>query len=524
MVTRNVERRHVIAGLVQTSGREAALNTGLRGFVPLHGGPGGAGRRSLAGRRPAGHARRAGRPDQRGVPRAPGRLPGLRAQGAAGDGSPARRASSSPADSALHAADNVALQTALISRTARGVAELVVSVPRPVPQRDDAAQRLQGAVRRRRRSRAAPGFYANYQGPCYAPDVAAVALSTTYVSGTNTTRTRQSRQRALGRRRARLRAPRSRARARSSPFDRMLYPDNNVPDAQGARRDVGVRQLQPARGRDERGDRRGRRQSRAGHLGLDTDPTPARGCWSLHMLSARWILVATAALDGRAHGRRGAPADRQVPLAAGQRRLAINREVVAYELGRPDPTPATTRSAGGSSAACARRGNKVQLSGSTFGEYWYDRPARAVKVRGSTIGFAAVLDAGYGSTLRDADLLRRHAPPATRSVAVERVRADRQPRLRARAGARGPRPHRAPLARHGSECPDLDEVANADPRPNCVRPGASVNAVFAVARGSRTPVRLARSRTIDPRSVRLRDGRVSWVQGGRRRSAALPAG
>ena len=63
---------------------------------------------------------------------------------------------------------------------------------------------------------------------------------------------------------------------------------------------------------------------------------------------------------------------------------------------------------------------------------------------------------------------------------------------------------------------------NADPRPNCVRAGRSDNAVFAVAAGSTTPVQLASSRTIDPLSVRLRNGRVSWVQGGERRSAPMP--
>jgi hypothetical protein len=65
-------------------------------------------------------------------------------------------------------------------------------------------------------------------------------------------------------------------------------------------------------------------------------------------------------------------------------------------------------------------------------------------------------------------------------------------------------------------------VINADPRPNCIRPGLSVNRVYAVARRSRTPALLAQGRAIDPLSVRIRNGQVSWIQNGRRRTAAAP--
>jgi len=77
------------------------------------------------------------------------------------------------------------------------------------------------------------GFYGNYQGPCYAPEIAGVALSTTYLSGTGTTRADNPGDvRAGGVVRALVR--RDDGPGTFAPVDRMLFADNNVPDAQGA--------------------------------------------------------------------------------------------------------------------------------------------------------------------------------------------------------------------------------------------------------------------------------------------------
>ncbi len=197
--------------------------------------------------------------------------------------------------------------------------------------------------------------------------------------------------------------------------------------------------------------------------------------------------------------------------------VSINRNVVAYELGRP---PTGSGAVSGRLIGCLRAtGNKVALSSSTFGDFWFHRPARAVKVRGSTIGFAAVLDAGYGSSFATViTLVDMRRPDKTAGVSASGLIGSLDFEL-----ARTGRDLTARRSAAWIQCPDLDDVANADPRPNCVRAGLSVNSVFAVAAGSLKPVRVARSRRIDPLSVRVRDGRVSWLQDGERRSAAMPA-
>lgn len=196
--------------------------------------------------------------------------------------------------------------------------------------------------------------------------------------------------------------------------------------------------------------------------------------------------------------------------------VTINRSVVAYELRR---SARSGDALSGRLIGCLRRtGNKVQLSGSTFGEYWFDRPARAVKVRGSVVGFAALLDPGYGSSLQTqisfVDMRRPRArvsiPAAGLVGSLDFTIASGRGGLTARRAAAW------------IQCPDLDERMNADPRPNCVRAGLSENAVLAVGRGSRRAVRIASDRSIDPRSVRVRGSRVSWVRSGRRISAPLP--
>ena len=238
------------------------------------------------------------------------------------------------------------------------------------------------------------------------------------------------------------------------------------------------------------------------------------------MLRARWILALTAALTVALPAAQARPPTGKCRSPRGNV-VAVNKFVVAYELGRPDSTPGNDAISGRLIGCLRATGNKVQLSGSTFGEYWFDRPARAVKVRGTTIGFAALLDPGYGSSfVTQISLVDMRRPRSTAAVGAPGLVGSLDFALApARAAA-------DTLAERRSgawiSCPDLDERMNADPRPNCVRAGLSENSVFAVAAGSTTPVELASGRTIDPRSVRLRAGRVSWVQDGVRRSAPLP--
>jgi hypothetical protein len=230
MVTRDVERRYVLAGLVQTQGQEAALNTGLRGFVPLYAVPVAPGVDRLKGIVPQ---------DTRNVP---GGLtnadfralqdayPGCGRKARAGMA--ALQASQlAPADSDLQAADSVALQPAALAQGFPGWP----SSSFPYPDQYLNTTTLRNGCKSH--SAATPfagctGFYANYQGPCYAADVAAVALSTTYVSGTNTTRSdNPGNVRSGGVARAYVR--RDRGPGSFVAFDKMLYADNNVPDAQG---------------------------------------------------------------------------------------------------------------------------------------------------------------------------------------------------------------------------------------------------------------------------------------------------
>jgi hypothetical protein len=237
------------------------------------------------------------------------------------------------------------------------------------------------------------------------------------------------------------------------------------------------------------------------------------------MLRARWILALTAAVAVAVSVAEARPPTGKCRSARGNV-IAVNRLVVAYELGRPDSTPGNDAISGRLIGCRRASGNKVQLSGSTFGEYWFDRPARAVKVRGTTIGFAAVVDPGYGSSFAtQISFVDMRRPQSTVAVSASGLIGSLDFAIApARAGA-------GLVARRSAawiRCPELDEKMNADPRPNCVRAGRSDNAVFAVAAGSTTPVQLASHRSIDPLSVRVRDGRVSWLQGAERRSAPMP--
>jgi hypothetical protein len=69
-------------------------------------------------------------------------------------------------------------------------------------------------------------------------------------------------------------------------------------------------------------------------------------------------------------------------------------------------------------------------------------------------------------------------------------------------------------------CPDRSAAGQATQRPNCTGPGDAVRVVKLNA-GARTPRELDHGRSIDPSSLRLSHGRVSWLDAGVRRHARL---
>ena len=97
-----------------------------------------------------------------------------------------------------------------------------------------------------------------------------------------------------------------------------------------------------------------------------------------------------------------------------------------------------------------------------------------------------------------------------------------------------PRPHHLvkvgslAVARNGTliwiACPERSRAKVRGSRePNCVRAGDRDTVWLRRPKGSPFK-RLDMGRTIDPSSLRLKDGRISWVHGHRRRHAGLPGG
>jgi hypothetical protein len=143
-------------------------------------------------------------------------------------------------------------------------------------------------------------------------------------------------------------------------------------------------------------------------------------------------------------------------------------------------------------------------------EEWFPLPA--VDLNGRVAGFA-ILDAVDGLTITAIELgvengflHRTYRPP--RRVGSLRVRPNGVVAWIA-CGAK----LRIPL-----------DGMKADPRPTCVRPGPSMKRVFVSTPGpTRTRVRmLARSRGIDPRSLRLGGQTLTWRDRGRRRAVRIP--
>lgn len=69
-------------------------------------------------------------------------------------------------------------------------------------------------------------------------------------------------------------------------------------------------------------------------------------------------------------------------------------------------------------------------------------------------------------------------------------------------------------------CPSDDDSPRGSQRPNCTKAGA-LDRVYALDAGATKPRLLDRSRAIDPRSLRRKGDRISWVRAGKRRSAKL---
>lgn len=147
-----------------------------------------------------------------------------------------------------------------------------------------------------------------------------------------------------------------------------------------------------------------------------------------------------------------------------------------------------------------------------FEQFAFSRPA--VDVAGPLIGYALIQgqeETGGG--------------PAEVVVVVEDLRAPGNPLRLTRAG-----PHvRAKvgslkLRTNGAiawiACPEPDEFPVGYMRPTCAEAGA-LNTVYRWSAGERRREVLDRGRRISPRSLRLRDGRVHWRNGGRSLSAPL---
>ena len=146
-------------------------------------------------------------------------------------------------------------------------------------------------------------------------------------------------------------------------------------------------------------------------------------------------------------------------------------------------------------------------------EDWYPRPA--IDVKGLTFGYAADrCDPREGScdtVLRifamtaAGPALKREVPSHGDSVKIDSLG----------------------LARNGSEawveCPRHGGDFDGNPRPNCVRPGLSVNRVYVLSStGKDGSERLvAKGMSIDPASVNVSQGRARWTSAGRQHSVPV---
>lgn len=206
-----------------------------------------------------------------------------------------------------------------------------------------------------------------------------------------------------------------------------------------------------------------------------------------------------------------AAAARHRHCAVQSRIVAKSRLVIAYVSGRRQEG-----SRSGALAACRRAtGRRLELARNAGGDFWFDRPAHSVAVRGGTVGYAEIIDNdGISPTYATIIVVRSLTKP-NRSRSLASLGADV-----VKVGSVDVTPRGAAA---WSECAEADpDNTNGSPHPNCVQPGDPSNSVVVAAVGAK-PVQIAQGADIDPVSVRIRSGAVSWIQAGQRRSQPIPA-
>jgi hypothetical protein len=73
------------------------------------------------------------------------------------------------------------------------------------------------------------------------------------------------------------------------------------------------------------------------------------------------------------------------------------------------------------------------------------------------------------------------------------------------------------------ECPPVGTSSDNDvPGPQCLKPGRTTSFVYVVRAGQDRLKEIDHGRRIDPLSLRRHGDRITWVKGGKRRSAPLP--
>lgn len=246
---------------------------------------------------------------------------------------------------------------------------------------------------------------------------------------------------------------------------------------------------------------------------MDSDPATAgrRPC-SLHMLRLAFAatvvvscVLTTLPLGTPAEARHG-------HCDIKGRVVAKSMLVIAYVSGKR-----REGSRSGALAVCRRStGRRAVLARNNQDEFWFDRPAHAVAVRGSTVGYAETeFEDGISPTPRTFVLVQSLAKP-TRNRPLA--------------------PVYDPVAKIGSldvtpggaaawiECPEPDpDNVNGNPYPNCVAPGRSINRVVIAPVGSR-PSQVSQGSGVDPVSLRIKNGVATWIQAGQRRAQAIVSG
>ena len=201
------------------------------------------------------------------------------------------------------------------------------------------------------------------------------------------------------------------------------------------------------------------------------------------------------------------PAAHRKCLPHGTKVVAQGREGRAYD-------------ANGDLYGCLYSNRKPILLAQDGHSAWFPPPA--VAWAGPLVAYAVtdfLEPTGEHTTVRIEDLSTSGSDEPTTTVRALRIRSD------AKVGS-------LRVRRNGGiawiQCPPRGgysvDRGYGDPRPNCTRPGRSVNTVYKHDSDDPDPqgrVRLDRGRKIDPRSLKLHGSRLTWREGKKRRSATL---